>query len=70
MYVTITQAPTDEQITKFNMKLSEEDAFINYKVDFPQFDDVLRSAFIEAFNIDAERIKEKDTVILTRYVEI
>ncbi len=70
MYITITQAPTDEQVKTFNMKLSEEDAFINYKVDFPQFDDVLRSAFIEAFNIDAERIKEKDTVILTRYVEI
>ncbi len=70
MYITITQAPTAEQIKKFNMKVTEEDAFINYKVDFSQFDDALHKAFIEAFDINDEKIKDRTAVTLTLYAEI
>ena len=70
MYITITQAPTAEQIKKFNMKISEEDTYINYKVDFLQFDDALLKAFIETFNVSAELVKERDSVTLTQYAEI
>ena len=33
MYVTITQVPTNEQIKQFNIKMSQEDAYIDYKAD-------------------------------------
>ena len=70
MYITITKAPTNEQIKQFNMKVSEEDTYINYKVDLSQFDDALRKAFIETFKIDAAAIEGKHLVILTLFVEI
>jgi hypothetical protein len=70
MYITITKAPTNEQIKQFNMKVSEEDTYINYKVDLSQFDDALRKAFIETFKIDAASIEGKHLVILTLFVEI
>ncbi|MBU1642441.1 hypothetical protein KKE54_03700 [bacterium] len=70
MYITIEQAPTDEQIKQFNMKLSEEDTYINYKVEISQFDETLRKAFIETFKIDTAAIEGKKFIILTRFVEI
>ncbi|WP_345975037.1 hypothetical protein [Sulfurimonas sp. HSL3-7] len=70
MYITITQAPTDEQIKQFNIKMSQEDAFIDYKVDLSQFDEALRKAFTEAFNINEERLNEKSSVTLTLFAEI
>ncbi len=70
MYITIKQAPTDEQIKQFNMKLSEEDTYVNYKVDLSQFDEALRKAFIETFKIDAAAIEGRQFIILTRFVEI
>ncbi len=70
MYITIKQAPTDEQIKQFAMKLSEEDTYINYKVDLSQFDGALRKAFIETFQIDAAAVEGKKFIILTRFVEI
>ena len=70
MYILIQQAPSAAQIKQFNMKMSEEDTYINYKVDLSQFDDTLRKAFIEAFQIDAAAIEGRQSVILTRFVEI
>lgn len=70
MYITITKAPTNEQIKQFNMKVSEEDTYINYRVDLAQFDDALRKAFIETFKIDAAAIEGEHSVILTLFVEI
>jgi hypothetical protein len=70
MYITITKAPTNEQIKQFNMKVSEEDTYINCKVDFTQFDDALRDAFLDTFKIDAAAIEGKNFIILTLFVEI
>jgi hypothetical protein len=70
MYVTITQVPTNEQIKQFNIKMSQEDAYIDYKADLSQFDDALRKTFIEAFNINEERLQDKNIVTLTLYTEI
>ena len=62
MYILIRQAPSAAQIKQFNMKMSEEDTYINYKVDLSQFDDTLRKAFIEAFQIDAAAIEGRQSV--------
>ena len=70
MYVTITQVPTNEQIKQFNIKMSQEDAYIDYKADLSQFDDALRKTFIEAFNINEERLQDKNIVTLTLFAEI
>lgn len=70
MYITITHVPSDEQIKQFNIKMSQEDAFIDYKADLSQYDDALRKAFTEAFNINEERLQDRNAVTLSLYTEI
>lgn len=70
MYVMIKHAPTKEQIEQFKTKVTEEDAYINYQVNVSQFDETLRQAFLETFQIDAAVIDGRESVTLTHSVEV
>ncbi|MCJ7764591.1 MAG: hypothetical protein MUP09_01450 [Thiovulaceae bacterium] len=70
MYKTITQIPTREQIKKYNMKITEEDAFINYKADLSQLDETLQRTFSETFQVNFDALKEKQSVTLTHSREV
>lgn len=70
MYITIKTVPTQEQIKQFHTTVAEEDSFINYRVDLTKFDAALRTAFAEAFQIDAAAIEGRHSVTLTRSNEV
>jgi len=69
MYIAVKEAPTSEQIKQFHTRVVEEDSYIDYTVDFSQFDDTLRKAFIEAFKVDPVKIEGIQSVTLTQLVE-
>ena len=70
MYKIITQIPAKEQIKQYNMKVTDEDAFISYKVNLSQLDEALQMTFSETFQVNVDALKEKQSITLTLSNEV
>lgn len=70
MYKIINSVPSKEQIENFKMHVSEEDAFINYKVDLGKLDDAQRKELIDTFALKANELEGKAYVTLSLATEV
>jgi hypothetical protein len=70
MYITVTQKPTKEEIATFNIKVSEEDSVIDYRVELASFDEATKKMFCEHFNLKPESIENSSKITFSYHNEI
>jgi hypothetical protein len=70
VYITIKQKPSKEDIVAYGMKVNEEDAAVDYMVNYSTLDSNSQKAFREFYNISEEAIASKTKVVLSFFNEI
>ncbi len=70
MYIAISKKPSIEEIAVFNMKVSEEDTIIDYRIELDSLDQATKKVLCESYNIKAENIDSLTKVVLSYNHEI
>lgn len=70
MYLTVHRKPSQEEIVLFKMKVTEEDANVDYQVEITSLDQTTKKTFCESFNIKPESIEGITKVALSHHNEI
>ncbi|MBE0498722.1 MAG: hypothetical protein IBX43_05695 [Campylobacterales bacterium] len=70
MYITIKDILTNEQVKHFKMSITEDDHFVNYKIDLSTLDDALLEELVSTFEIKTAAIEGKQYITLTRSLEV
>jgi hypothetical protein len=70
LYITISQKPSKEEIALFNMKVSEEDSIIDYRIELASLDQEAKKMLCEHYNLTPERIESQTKVIFSYTNEI
>lgn len=70
MYLMIKETPTSEQIQTFNMKVNEDDLYLNYKIELSVLSDALLVALIDLFKINSSSLEGKQYITLSRSLEV
>ncbi len=66
----IKQNPTSEQIQTFGMKVSEDDLYLNHKIDLCALNESLLTSLTDLFKIDSSSLEGKQFIILSRSLEV
>jgi hypothetical protein len=66
MYITISRKPSEEEIAMFNMKVSEEDSIIDYRIELASLNQEVKKTLCEYYNLSPESI-ENDTKVTFSY---
>lgn len=70
MYITINKKPSKEEIATFNMKISEEDAVIDYRIELASLDQTAKKALCDCYNLKTDSIDSTTKVILSYNNEV
>lgn len=70
MYIITSKKPSKEEIAMFNMKVSEEDSVIDYRIELTSFDEEVKKAFCEYYNLAPASIESKTRVIFSYTNEV
>lgn len=70
MYITISQKPSKEEIATFNMKVFEEDAVIDYRIELASLDQATKKMFCEHYNLNPESIESTTKLTFSHNNEI
>ncbi|MDD2790339.1 MAG: hypothetical protein PHU40_06665 [Sulfurimonas sp.] len=70
MYITINRKPTKEEISTFNIKVSEEDAIIDYRIELDSLDQTTTKVLCESYNINPEKIENITKIVLFYHNEV
>lgn len=70
MYITISKKPSREEIATFNMKVSEEDFVIDYRIEPASLDETAKKALCENYNLKLENIQNAQKIIFSYNNEV
>ena len=70
MYITINRKPSKEEISTFNIKVSECDTVIDHRIELASFDQAAKKALCDCYNLKLESIESATKVILSYNNEI
>jgi hypothetical protein len=70
LYITISRKPSKEEIVTFNMKVSEEDAVVDYRIELDSLSQATKEALCECYNLNPERIASATKVTFSYSNEI
>ena len=70
MYILIKHKPSKEDIAAFNMKVSEEDTTLDYRVELASLDQAAKEAFCEHYNLQPASIENTASVTLYYLTEV
>lgn len=64
MYLIINETPSEEQISRYRMLISENDAYLNYRIDLTGLLDDEKMALCETYAFHADKLKKETSLIL------
>jgi hypothetical protein len=70
LYITINRKPSKEEIVTYNMKVSEEDAVIDYRIELDSLNQETKEALCECYKLKPESITSATKVIFSYNNEI
>ncbi|MBU1658050.1 hypothetical protein KKG72_03235 [bacterium] len=70
MYISINKKPSKEEIATFNMKVSEEDSVIDYRIELASLDEAAKKVLCECYNLKPESIQSAHKVVFSYNNEI
>lgn len=70
MYITIRKKPSKEEIDTYNIKVSEQDSIIDYRIELASFDQGTKKALCESYNLKPESIENTARIILSYNTEV
>jgi hypothetical protein len=70
LYIAISKKPSIEEIAVFNMKVSEEDTIIDYRIELDSLDPATKKVLCESYNIKTENMDSLTKVVLSYNHEI
>lgn len=70
MYITISQKPSKEEIDTFNIKVSEGDTVIDYRIELDPLDQSAKKALCESYNLNPQSIENSTKVVLSYNNEV
>ena len=65
MYKIIKAHPTKEQIASFNMKITQEDDYIDYVIDLNTLPEDKKSELCALYDLQADEVDAKEKLQLT-----
>ncbi|QFR43403.1 hypothetical protein [Sulfurimonas xiamenensis] len=65
MYKILKAHPTKEQITNFNMKIAEEDDYVDYVIDLNTLDEDAKKELCSLYDIDDKDLNQKEKLQLS-----
>jgi len=70
VYITIGRKPSKEEISIFNIKVSEGDTVVDYRIELATLDQTAKKMLCECYNLKPERIESTTKVILSYNNEV
>lgn len=70
MYISISKKPSKEEIVTFNMKVTEADTIVDYRVEFASFDQAVKKQFCECYNLAQEKSEAATKITLSYNNEV
>lgn len=70
MYITIHRKPSKEEIATFNMKVSEEDAIVDYRIELASLNQAAKKALCECYNLKPDSIESAARVTFSYNHEV
>jgi 6-pyruvoyl-tetrahydropterin synthase len=65
VYKILKAHPTKEQITNFNMKIAEEDDYVDYVIDLNTLDEDAKKELCSLYDIDDKDLNQKEKLQLS-----
>jgi len=65
VYKILKAHPTKEQIANFNMKIAEEDDYVDYVIDLNTLDEDAKKELCSLYNIDYKDLNQKEKLQLS-----
>ncbi|PLY10221.1 MAG: hypothetical protein C0628_09700 [Sulfurimonas sp.] len=65
MYKILKAHPTKEQIANFNMKIAEEDDYVDYVIDLNTLDEDAKKELCSLYDIDYKDLNQKEKLQLS-----
>ena len=65
MYKILKTHPTKEQIANFNMKIAEEDDYVDYVIDLNTLDEDAKKELCSLYDIDYKDLNQKEKLQLS-----
>ncbi|MFA6192024.1 MAG: hypothetical protein WC665_06695 [Sulfurimonas sp.] len=70
MYITINRKPSKEEIDTFNIKVSEEDAVIDYRIELDSLDQTAKKELCKSYNLKPESLDSATKIVLSYNNEV
>jgi hypothetical protein len=70
MYITVSKKPSKEEITMFNMKVSEGDSVIDHRIELDSLDEKVKKALCEYYNLSYETLSSRARVTFSYTHEV
>ena len=70
MYKIIDTAPSREQIEAYGMQLTEEDVYINYKIELANLSDDEKNRLCATYGLAPQKLEEATTLVLALSTEV
>lgn len=70
MFIMINEKPSEALIKACDMRIDEEDMFVNYRIDLTKLNDAQLTQLREAYDINTERLEHKSRLTLTLSTEV